>query len=133
MCDQTEGSYRSSDAQSYGACAYMRSVDSSGEVGVVLLTAKLKVAPLKCQSIQRFELYGALMVARLSKRVLEAIKMDVVPGEWFSFLGWTSGDFGGSFLGIGPSNRSSCSLGLLVYTKHLINKIMTLYCTLNSH
>lgn len=82
MCDQTEGSYRSSDAQSYGACAYMRSVDSSGEVGVVLLTAKLKVAPLKCQSIPRLKLCGALMAAQLPEKVLEAIKMDVEVFFW---------------------------------------------------
>ncbi|XP_062541424.1 uncharacterized protein LOC134209454 [Armigeres subalbatus] len=68
--------------QAYGACAYTRSVSSSGNVKVVLLTSKSKVAPLKCQSIPRLELCGALLAAQLSERILEAIKMDVEVFFW---------------------------------------------------
>lgn len=68
--------------KAYGACAYVRSVNSSGSVAVALLTSKSKVAPLTCQSIPRLELCGALMAAQLSERVLEAIKMDVKVFFW---------------------------------------------------
>ncbi|XP_055522662.1 uncharacterized protein LOC129716848 [Wyeomyia smithii] len=66
----------------YGACAYVRSIDTGGNVSVALLTSKSKVAPLQCQSIPRLELCGARMAAELSKQVVEALKMDMEMTFW---------------------------------------------------
>ncbi|XP_055543304.1 uncharacterized protein LOC129728864 [Wyeomyia smithii] len=49
--------------RAYGACAYVRSIDTGGNVSVALLTSKSKVALLQCQSIPRLELCGARMAA----------------------------------------------------------------------
>ncbi|XP_055543239.1 uncharacterized protein LOC129728803 [Wyeomyia smithii] len=68
--------------RAYGACAYVRSIDTGANVSVALLTSKSKVAPLQCQSIPRLELCGARMAAELSNQVVEAIKMDVEMTFW---------------------------------------------------
>ncbi|XP_055585069.1 uncharacterized protein LOC129737925 [Uranotaenia lowii] len=62
--------------RAYGACAYFRSVDTDGRVKVSLLTSKSKIAPLKTQSIPRFELCGALHGAQLSEMVIKAVKFN---------------------------------------------------------
>uniref|UniRef100_A0A2H1X027 SFRICE_036894 n=1 Tax=Spodoptera frugiperda TaxID=7108 RepID=A0A2H1X027_SPOFR len=59
----------------YGACAYIRSVSTSNEPVVKLLCAKSKVAPLKPVSIPRLELCGALVGARLYKKIIESINL----------------------------------------------------------
>ncbi|XP_065075084.1 uncharacterized protein LOC135698867 [Ochlerotatus camptorhynchus] len=51
--------------KAYGACLYLRSTNAGGEVKVRLLSSRSKVAPLKCQSIPRLELCGALLGAQL--------------------------------------------------------------------
>ncbi|XP_055600480.1 uncharacterized protein LOC129749527 [Uranotaenia lowii] len=58
--------------QAYGACAYLRSTDASGNVLVTLLTAKSKVSPLKKRSIPSLELCGALEAAQLYQKVCSA-------------------------------------------------------------
>ncbi|XP_030750245.1 uncharacterized protein LOC115878029 [Sitophilus oryzae] len=55
--------------QAYGACPYIRSLSSSGEIQVRLLTAKSRVSPLKSLTIPRLELCGALLLAQLVDRV----------------------------------------------------------------
>lgn len=55
--------------QAYGACLYIRSISSSGEIQVKLLTAKSRVSPLKSLTIPRLELCGALLLAQLVDRV----------------------------------------------------------------
>ncbi|XP_055613091.1 uncharacterized protein LOC129759623 [Uranotaenia lowii] len=68
--------------RAYGACAYIRSVDVDGKSYVCLLASKSKVAPLKCQSIPRLELCGALLSAELSSKVRAAVKMQVDMHFW---------------------------------------------------
>ena len=53
----------------YSAVVYFRSVYSDGRVHVVLVAAKTRVAPTKQQSIPRLELLGALILARLTKKL----------------------------------------------------------------
>lgn len=56
----------------YGACAYIRSVNiQSIEPVTRLLCAKSRVAPLKAESIPRLELCGALVGARLYKKIID--------------------------------------------------------------
>ncbi|XP_072384596.1 uncharacterized protein [Diabrotica undecimpunctata] len=61
--------------QAYGACIYTRSINSSGEVTVQLLCAKSKVAPLKKITLPRLELMGALILSRLSNKVIQSLTL----------------------------------------------------------
>lgn len=55
--------------QAYGACIYVRSIDSNNQPHVRLMCSKTKVAPLKVITVPRLELCGAVMSARLAKKV----------------------------------------------------------------
>ncbi|XP_018397196.1 PREDICTED: uncharacterized protein LOC108775361 [Cyphomyrmex costatus] len=63
--------------QAYGACIYLRSISSDGSIEVQLLCSKSRVAPLKTLSIPRLELCGALLLAQLTKRVLNSLPFTV--------------------------------------------------------
>lgn len=58
----------------YGACIYVRSI-SGTEIRSHLLCAKSKVAPLKRVTIPRLELCAALILSRLSSRVLDSLTL----------------------------------------------------------
>jgi len=58
--------------QAYGACVYLK-VQSHGEVFVSLLTAKSRIAPSKSTTIPKLELMGALLLAKLVRRVSEEL------------------------------------------------------------
>ncbi|XP_055645555.1 uncharacterized protein LOC129782211 [Toxorhynchites rutilus septentrionalis] len=63
----------------FGACIYARTVKANGQVKVILLAAKSRVAPLQKRSIPRLELCAAQLGARLSSRVTTALNMKAVP------------------------------------------------------
>lgn len=58
----------------YGACIYVRSANSEGQVMVRLVCAKSKVAPIKTRTIPQLELCGALILSRLFKEVQPTIE-----------------------------------------------------------
>ncbi|XP_055590511.1 uncharacterized protein LOC129758539 [Uranotaenia lowii] len=64
--------------RAFGGCIYVRSFDAQGAVKIQLLSSKSKVAPLKCQSIPRLELCGALLVAELEEKVRKAVKIQTI-------------------------------------------------------
>ncbi|XP_062713979.1 uncharacterized protein LOC134290792 [Aedes albopictus] len=66
----------------YGACCYIRSSNSVGEIKTALLTAKSKIAPLKQQSIPRLELCGALLAAELYKKVAASLRITAETYFW---------------------------------------------------
>ncbi|XP_055631803.1 uncharacterized protein LOC129771794 [Toxorhynchites rutilus septentrionalis] len=68
--------------QAYGACCYVRSIDSTGAIKVALLTSKSKVAPLKQQSIPRLELCGALLSAQLYQKVTSPLQLPAEAYFW---------------------------------------------------
>ncbi|XP_053691478.1 uncharacterized protein LOC128739993 [Sabethes cyaneus] len=74
FCDASE--------KAYGGLVYIRSLDFNGNVSVQLLTSRSKVAPLKCQTIPRLELYGAELVAELYTKVKQSVKMEVPTFFW---------------------------------------------------
>lgn len=61
----------------YGACIYLKSTNSLGEVKCNLLCAKTKVSPLKSETIPRLELLGALLGAKLYSKVLHSLKIKI--------------------------------------------------------
>ncbi|XP_030761095.1 uncharacterized protein LOC115886162 [Sitophilus oryzae] len=61
----------------YGSCIYVRSRDQDGNIQVHLFCAKTKVAPLKVITIPRLELCGALLSARLAKKIMSSLKRTV--------------------------------------------------------
>lgn len=58
--------------EAYGASIYIRSIDSLGNIAVRLLCAKAKVAPIKTQTIPKLELCAALILARLTDKVIKS-------------------------------------------------------------
>ena len=53
----------------YGACTYLRMVDSLGQISVKLVMAKSKVAPIAVVTVPRLELMAAVLAVRLSEVV----------------------------------------------------------------
>ncbi|XP_062704554.1 uncharacterized protein LOC134286876 [Aedes albopictus] len=69
--------------KAYGACVYVRSEDTDGNVSVQLLAAKSKVAPLKTRhTINRLELCGALLSTQLYKKVIASLKTNADVFFW---------------------------------------------------
>nr|XP_029729598.1 uncharacterized protein LOC115266986 [Aedes albopictus] len=68
--------------KAYGACLYIRSKDAEGRVKVRLLASKSKVAPLKCQTIPRLELCGAVLGAELFQKVRDSIRIAAISYFW---------------------------------------------------
>ncbi|XP_055632599.1 uncharacterized protein LOC129773073 [Toxorhynchites rutilus septentrionalis] len=60
--------------KAYGACLYIRNQNVNGKIQARLLTSKSKVAPLKCQTIPRLELCGALLAVQLYEKVRESTR-----------------------------------------------------------
>lgn len=70
--------------QAYAAVVYSRSVDDTGNITVVLIAAKSRVAPIKQVSLPRLELNGALLLTELMKKVTEAM-----PHREIEHFAWT--------------------------------------------
>ncbi|XP_044591939.1 uncharacterized protein LOC123270068 [Cotesia glomerata] len=68
FCDASENAY--------GACLYLRSLDSKGQVCIRLISSKSRVAPVKPLTLPRLELCAALLLARLYCAVKPAILSD---------------------------------------------------------
>lgn len=61
----------------YGACAYIRTINSESAVTVRLLCSKGKVAPTKPTTIPRLELCGAVLGARLYSKVIKSLRSTI--------------------------------------------------------
>lgn len=57
----------------YGACVYVRSIEDQSKIQVRLLCSKIRVAPLKSQTISRLELCAALTLARLMTKINDVV------------------------------------------------------------
>ena len=64
--------------RAFAACLYLRTVNKEGNVQCILLASKSKVAPLKQVSLPRLELCGAVMLARLTKRIRQTLCLENV-------------------------------------------------------
>ncbi|XP_064462067.1 uncharacterized protein LOC135372371 [Ornithodoros turicata] len=61
--------------QAYGAVIYLVSCNSTGHAEATLVLAKTRVAPTKTTSLPRLELMGAILAARLSSFVTNAVSL----------------------------------------------------------
>ena len=61
--------------EAYGAAVYIRVDFCDGNLSVQLVTAKIKVAPLKSISIPRLELMGAVLGIRLARSVVNTLSL----------------------------------------------------------
>lgn len=63
--------------QAYGACIYIRSTAANGKHSSRLLCSKSRVAPLKCTSLPRLELCGAVLLAQLLNKIIDALQIKI--------------------------------------------------------
>ncbi|XP_003739321.1 uncharacterized protein LOC100898489 [Galendromus occidentalis] len=76
----------------YGMVAYLKTHRPANTPEISLLLAKSKVAPIKATTIHRLELLGALLAARMTKKILEWIDFRIDAVHMFcdnsAVLGW---------------------------------------------
>ncbi|XP_055622863.1 uncharacterized protein LOC129766365 [Toxorhynchites rutilus septentrionalis] len=68
--------------KAYGACVYIKSMDSSGTIRVRLLSSKSRIAPMKTQSIPRLELCGALLAVLLYEKIRDSTRIAAQTFFW---------------------------------------------------
>ncbi|GFS69597.1 uncharacterized protein TNCV_1429211 [Trichonephila clavipes] len=62
----------------YVVAVYCKSKNNSGVTLVRLITSKSRVSLIKCQTIPRLELCAAVLLSKLVKRVIDALKLESV-------------------------------------------------------
>nr|XP_042913145.1 uncharacterized protein LOC122273148 [Parasteatoda tepidariorum] len=67
--------FADSSESCYGAVVYCKSLNSAGDINVKLVASKSRVAPLKALSIPRLELCAAVLLSKLMKKILSALKL----------------------------------------------------------
>ncbi|GFY35658.1 integrase catalytic domain-containing protein [Trichonephila clavipes] len=72
--------------KAYGSSIYLKSISPLGEVKVCLVTTKSRVSPLKQIYIPRLELCGAVLAAKLMKKVKEALNLHITAVHFSSDL-----------------------------------------------
>ncbi|GFV81299.1 integrase catalytic domain-containing protein [Trichonephila clavipes] len=70
--------------KAYGSSIYLKSISALGEVKVCLVTSKSRVSPLKQISIPRLELCGAVLAAKMMKKVKEALNLHITAVHFWS-------------------------------------------------
>ncbi|GFW56324.1 integrase_H2C2 domain-containing protein [Trichonephila clavipes] len=70
--------------KAYGSSLYLKSISALGEFKVCLVMSKSRVSPLKQISIPRLELCGAVLAAKLMKKVKEALNLQITAVHFWS-------------------------------------------------
>ncbi|GFY11887.1 integrase catalytic domain-containing protein [Trichonephila clavipes] len=70
--------------KAFGSSIYLKSISALGEFKVCLVTSKSRVSALKQISIPRLELCGAVLAAKLMKKVKEALNLQITAVPFWS-------------------------------------------------
>lgn len=62
--------------KAYGACAYLRVIDSHNNIHVSLISAKSRVAPIRKTTLPRLELNAAVIASQLSVKLKSILKLN---------------------------------------------------------
>lgn len=73
-----------SSSQAYGACTYVRVVNSFGKVHVTLLQAKGRIAPLHTVTIPRLELCAAVMAVTMDSIIQRELGVPLLPSTYWT-------------------------------------------------
>lgn len=68
--------FADASVSAYGACVYLKSVNSSGTVTVRLLCAKTRVSPVKTITVPRLELCAAVLLAKLIAKIKISLQIN---------------------------------------------------------
>lgn len=68
--------------KAFGTVVYLRILFASGYIRTVFVASKTRVAPLKSLTLPRLELMAALLSAKLSSRVIRALKLNATCYYW---------------------------------------------------
>ncbi|KAL7724582.1 hypothetical protein ACLKA6_010159 [Drosophila palustris] len=96
--------FADASSHAYGCCIYIRTCNNK-DVGVSLLTAKCRVAPLNVKTIPRLELCAALLLAKLWQQVSSTMTKFTIDSVNF----WSDSQVTLYWL-----ERDSCTLGTFV-------------------
>ncbi|KAL7725242.1 hypothetical protein ACLKA6_015879 [Drosophila palustris] len=96
--------FADASSHAYGCCIYIRTCNNK-DVGVSLLTAKSRVAPLNVKTIPRLELCAALLLAKLWQQVSSTMTKFTIDSVNF----WSDSQVTLYWL-----ERDSCTLGTFV-------------------
>lgn len=88
--------------KAYGACCYIRSINSVGQISVALVCAKSRVAPLKTLTLPRLELCAALLLIKVAQRVLSSLKINIDISYY-----WTDSTIVLSWLALQPNQLNT--------------------------
>ena len=75
--------FSDANGRAYGCVSYLRSINKSGEINVMLLCSKGRVAPLKAVSIPRLELQAAVMAARMDEMLREELHLELCQSHFW--------------------------------------------------
>ncbi|GFT30190.1 integrase catalytic domain-containing protein [Trichonephila clavipes] len=76
--------FSNASEKAYGSSIYLKSISALGEIKVCLVTSKSRESPLKQISIPRLELCGAVLAAKLMKKVKEALNLHITAVHFWS-------------------------------------------------
>ncbi|GFR33888.1 integrase catalytic domain-containing protein [Trichonephila clavata] len=69
--------FADASSKAYGAVIYMQTVSITDESNYQLLCSKSRVAPIELVPISRLELCACLLLSKLTRRVISAVKMQI--------------------------------------------------------
>jgi hypothetical protein len=64
--------------RAFGCCTYLRCVNSQGQISVMLVMSKGRLAPLKSVTIPRLELQAALLAAQIDAMLRSQLELDLL-------------------------------------------------------